>query len=238
MNRKLVDTLPNSQRSDWLSRFWLAWLASWSIIASYLLWGMLAVGQTAGPLAGPIPNEGPGAATVAEIYQAMVDGGFHFQTENPNYRKRGVYSVLADARTFHRLPDGRYGLALWYPAAKTRVEPNGRRRQERRKRKTVKRGPKNQPSQTRSESTTKPSVRDNHQVGDSEGGPSIAVIKYVHLHPRCKPGEVVSAVAPHLTTRSADPTTMLSSLIRKLISKGKLRRVGQDGKELEAVEGA
>jgi len=31
---------------------------------------------------------------------------------------------------------------------------------------------------------------------------------------------------------------MLSSLIRKLISKGKLRRVGQDGKELEAVEGA
>src|SRR5205809_986307 len=49
-----------------------------------------------------------GAATVAEIYQAMVDGGFHFQTENPNYRKRGVYSVLADARTFHRLPDGRY----------------------------------------------------------------------------------------------------------------------------------
>lgn len=66
-----------------------------------------------------------GAATVSELYDAIVKGGFHFQTTNAAYAKRGIYSVLASNDGFHKLPDGRYGLIIWYPAARSAGIPNG-----------------------------------------------------------------------------------------------------------------
>jgi hypothetical protein len=66
-----------------------------------------------------------GAATVAEIHDAMLAGGYEFQTENPAYARRGLYSVLAANEEFHRLPNGRYGLKQWYPTARAAGEQNG-----------------------------------------------------------------------------------------------------------------
>jgi hypothetical protein len=63
-----------------------------------------------------------GSATVAEIYDAMVSGGYHFQAQNAEYAKRGIYGVLAAGDEFHKLPNGGYGLSSWYPAAKMRVD--------------------------------------------------------------------------------------------------------------------
>ena len=84
-----------------------------------------------------------GSASVAEIYNAMIKGGYYFQTKNPDYAKRGIYGVLAGADgPFHRLPDGRYGLKQWYPAAKFKGELNGTERKNERKSKKHKKGAK------------------------------------------------------------------------------------------------
>ena len=69
---------------------------------------------------------GSGAASVNEIFDAMVAGGFHFNTKNEDNAKRGLYTSLGkNTKTFHRLPNGRYGLLEWYPNAKVKSAKNG-----------------------------------------------------------------------------------------------------------------
>src|SRR5437870_11151705 len=58
---------------------------------------------------------GQGAATVAEIYDTLVRGGFHFSTKNADNAKRNLYTSLQKNMKFHRLPNGSYGLTEWYP---------------------------------------------------------------------------------------------------------------------------
>jgi hypothetical protein len=60
-----------------------------------------------------------GAASVAEIYQAMRDGGYKFETKNEENAKITLRGVLRKSSSvFHRLPTGDYGLLSWYPNAK------------------------------------------------------------------------------------------------------------------------
>jgi hypothetical protein len=60
-----------------------------------------------------------GAASVSEIYQAMRDGGYKFETKNDENAKITLRGVLRKMSTvFHRLPTGDYGLLAWYPKAK------------------------------------------------------------------------------------------------------------------------
>jgi hypothetical protein len=66
-----------------------------------------------------------GSATVSEIYDAMKAGGFRFDAKNDDNAKRGVYISLGRNAKFHKLPDGSYGLALWYPAIKVKKAKNG-----------------------------------------------------------------------------------------------------------------
>ncbi len=72
-----------------------------------------------------------GAATVSEIYEAMMQGGYQFDAKNDENAKRGLYISLAKNTTvFHKLPNGTYGLVHWYPAMKPRAareaqEPSG-----------------------------------------------------------------------------------------------------------------
>jgi hypothetical protein len=62
---------------------------------------------------------GLGAATVAEIYESLKQGGFHFNTKNDDNAKRNLYSKLGKNPKFHRLPNGTtYGLTAWYPNIK------------------------------------------------------------------------------------------------------------------------
>jgi len=71
---------------------------------------------------------GLSAATVNEIFEALTDGGYHFNTKNVENAKRGLYqSLTKNSTTFHRLPNGSYGLLEWYPGAKSSVaKANGR----------------------------------------------------------------------------------------------------------------
>jgi hypothetical protein len=62
-------------------------------------------------------NQGP--ATVAEIYAALVEGGFAFDTKNDENAKRGLrISITKNTALFHKLPNGRIGLLEWYPNAR------------------------------------------------------------------------------------------------------------------------
>jgi hypothetical protein len=58
---------------------------------------------------------GLGAATVNEIYAALVEGGFTFETKNDLNAKRGLRDALMkNSGAFHRVGDA-YGLVEWYP---------------------------------------------------------------------------------------------------------------------------
>ncbi len=60
-----------------------------------------------------------GAATINEIYGALVEGGFRFDTKIEENAKRGMRISLAKNNTmFHKLPSGTFGLREWYPNAK------------------------------------------------------------------------------------------------------------------------
>ena len=59
------------------------------------------------------------AASVNDIYDAMKAGGYLFTAKSDENAKRGLYISLGkNTTTFHKLPNGNYGLLAWYPEAK------------------------------------------------------------------------------------------------------------------------
>jgi hypothetical protein len=61
-----------------------------------------------------------GAASVSEIYSAIRNGGYAFDTKDENNAKNTVrISLGKNSSIFHKLPHGDYGLLAWYPDAKT-----------------------------------------------------------------------------------------------------------------------
>jgi hypothetical protein len=73
-------------------------------------------------------TSGLGAATLSEIFNAVREGGYKFDTRNDENAKIGVGNALRKTTSvFHRLPNGQYGLLTWYPNAKARLpESEGR----------------------------------------------------------------------------------------------------------------
>lgn len=60
-----------------------------------------------------------GPATINEIYSALIEGGFAFETRNEENAKRGLrISISKNTALFHKLPNGKIGLKDWYPNAK------------------------------------------------------------------------------------------------------------------------
>lgn len=65
-----------------------------------------------------------GPATIQDIYEAMVRGGFKFETENEDNRRRGMrQSLTKNTVMFHKLPNGNFGLVDWYGDLKIQDEP-------------------------------------------------------------------------------------------------------------------
>lgn len=64
---------------------------------------------------------GLGAATLNEIYLAVREGGYKFESKNEDNAKTSVGNTLRKTSSvFHRLPNGQYGLLEWYPSAKSK----------------------------------------------------------------------------------------------------------------------
>ena len=65
-----------------------------------------------------------GPATPRQIYEALVEGGYQFEAKSKDIAMVGLRSNLRkNSKTFHRLPNGQYGLLSWYPNAKA-AKPN------------------------------------------------------------------------------------------------------------------
>lgn len=63
------------------------------------------------------------AASVEEIYEALVQGGYKFDISEEAGAKRGLkISLSKNTQSFHRLPSGLYGLKEWYPNASTKEQ--------------------------------------------------------------------------------------------------------------------
>jgi hypothetical protein len=66
-----------------------------------------------------------GAAPIEDIMSALSKGGYALDqiTKDTDGQKRGVAISLAkNSRDFHRLPNGNWGLASWYPNVKKSKE--------------------------------------------------------------------------------------------------------------------
>jgi len=61
-------------------------------------------------------NAGP--ASIAEIHQALVQGGYAFEAKDAENAKAGLRQSLRKNPIFHRIPSGEWGLLAWYPNAK------------------------------------------------------------------------------------------------------------------------
>lgn len=61
---------------------------------------------------------GRGPATVREIYDTLCEGGFKFEAKDENALRGLRQSLTKNSVTFHKLPNGSYGLLEWYPNAK------------------------------------------------------------------------------------------------------------------------
>lgn len=60
-----------------------------------------------------------GPASTREIFEALVKGGFQFETASDNNSMISLGSTLRkNSKMFHRLPNGQFGLLAWYPNAK------------------------------------------------------------------------------------------------------------------------
>lgn len=62
-----------------------------------------------------------GAATNNEIYDALIAGGYTFNTKTDDVARASLRNSLSkNTVTFHKLPNGRFGLLSWYPNAKSK----------------------------------------------------------------------------------------------------------------------
>lgn len=62
---------------------------------------------------------GTNPASVREIFDALKEGGFVFETKHNNVAMISLRNMLRKgSQTFLKLPNGSYGLRSWYPGAK------------------------------------------------------------------------------------------------------------------------
>ena len=58
---------------------------------------------------------GYGPATIRDIYEQLVRGGYLFKTKNEANAMRGIRISMRNNKKFHRLPNGQYCIKSWYP---------------------------------------------------------------------------------------------------------------------------
>jgi hypothetical protein len=174
-----------------------------------------------------------GAATVAEIYDAMEKGGFNFQATKPEYAKRGIYGILGGDETFHKLPGGEYGLLEWYPAAKPRREEGASKPKPRLKPKKAQ--PKAQ-SAARSGRISRPAkaTQPSREANGPLVGPTEAVWQFVREHPGLDRATVIEKMlARPFATKATDREQLLTSIVRQMVKQNRLRL---DGEKVYVIE--
>lgn len=63
--------------------------------------------------------QGLGPAPTRELFDALKQGGYVFEAKSDDIAMVGMRALLrTQPQVFHRLPQGTWGLTLWYPDAK------------------------------------------------------------------------------------------------------------------------
>lgn len=66
-----------------------------------------------------------GAGSINELYDALMAGGYVFETKSEDIARKSLRNSLAKNTIFHRLPNGRFGMRTWYPNIKeARTSPS------------------------------------------------------------------------------------------------------------------
>ncbi len=65
-----------------------------------------------------------GPATTAEIFEALTEGGYEFNTKSDDISKISLSNSMRKNYVFYTLPNKKWGLAEWYPNAKKKVSTN------------------------------------------------------------------------------------------------------------------
>lgn len=66
-------------------------------------------------------NNGP--MTIKEIYEQMKAGGYKFETKSDDNAMRNIrISMTKNSVTFHKLPNGKFGLVKWFPELKEKKQ--------------------------------------------------------------------------------------------------------------------
>lgn len=77
-------------------------------------------GRPLSTVAGEVLTMRGTAATVAEIFEALSQGGYEFGSTTTENAKRSLrISLTKNSSKFHKLPNGTYGLIDWYDNVKT-----------------------------------------------------------------------------------------------------------------------
>jgi hypothetical protein len=61
-----------------------------------------------------------GPAAIAEIFDALVSGGYEFNTKNDQISRVSLNNTISKNPIFYKLPNKRWGLQEWYPNARKR----------------------------------------------------------------------------------------------------------------------
>jgi hypothetical protein len=62
-----------------------------------------------------------GPASTAEIFEALTEGGYEFNTKSDDISKISLSNSMRKNTVFYTLPNKKWGLAEWYPNAKKKV---------------------------------------------------------------------------------------------------------------------
>jgi hypothetical protein len=71
-----------------------------------------------------------GPASLDELYDTMIEGGYIFTGKDNDVKKRGLSIAVAKNMTFYKLPNGRIGIREWYPSVKEQKQTVGKQNQQ------------------------------------------------------------------------------------------------------------
>jgi hypothetical protein len=170
-----------------------------------------------------------GPASLSEIYDALVRGGFAFETGNEDNRKRNLRANLTKSTAlFHRLPDGvHFGLTEWYPELKVPGEEPASKKQNRRKGKKTAEKKKATPATKTEEKPDKAAKAEVATVAtkDTNGATVLETVKaaIMAMSGEFTKQQVVDWIEKHHPTMKAEQRkSSIFSMIAKLKDELKL----------------
>jgi hypothetical protein len=181
---------------------------------------------------------GLGAAAVIEIFRAIKDGGYKFDTKSDDNARIGVGNALRKTSAiFHRLPNGQYGLLSWYPSAKAPAESVNERKTIKRLFKRVKK--LRESAQSDVKSLPSPPGASSEATGEGETITNQDIRNAVAIQPGEFQGSDIEKAIRDKFPSKIIPTTKIPTVLFLLKKEGVIKiatpRSGKKGATFERI---